>query len=363
MFSNADLDAAVEAGALSSDAALAFRRFVAARQASSLVDEEQFRLLTGFNDIFVAIAGSILLVALGMLGQILCQQIGLVPSRGPEGAAPLGGLLVAGAAWALAEYFTRVRRMALPSILFLLAFAGGVLWMLTSIAALLFPEADDVRSPALFGACALLTALATLAHWRRFGVPITIAALAAALSGAVIALAIAFVPLLADAPYWPMLACGIIVFLFAMRWDMSDRERRTRRADVAFWLHLLAAPLIAHALFHLLGAFDDRMSTANGLVVVLLYMAFGVVALAIDRRALLVSSLAYVLWALQMLLQHVGGLQVGMALTALVIGSALLLLSAFWHAARALVVARLPHALAERLPPVHEPAARAGLMA
>jgi len=363
MYSNADLDAAVEAGALSSESVLAFRRFVAARQGSSLVDEEQFRLLTGFNDIFVAIAGIILLVALGMLGQIICRQLGLVPPEGPEGAAPLGGLLVAGAAWALGEYFTRARRMALPSILFLLAYAGGVMWMLVSLAMLAFPEAGGATGAALVSGCALLTALATLAHWRRFGVPITIAALAAALAGAVIASAIAWLPLLGEEPYWPMLACGIAVFVFAMRWDMSDRERRTRRADVAFWLHLLAAPLIAHALFHLLGAFDEHLSTAGGLVVVLLYMAFGLVALAIDRRALLVSSLAYVLWALQMLLQHVGGLQVGMALTALVIGSALLLLSAFWHAARAMVVARLSQALAARLPPVHEPAARAGLMA
>jgi hypothetical protein len=38
------------------------------------------------------------------------------------------------------------------------------------------------------------------------------------------------------------------------------------------------------------------------------------------------------------------------ALTALVIGSALLLLSAFWHQARAAVVTRLPAALQGKLP-------------
>ena len=41
-----------------------------------------------------------------------------------------------------------------------------------------------------------------------------------------------------------VLVLGIGVFLFAMRWDSSDPARVTRRSDVAFWLHLLAAPMI-----------------------------------------------------------------------------------------------------------------------
>ena len=36
------------------------------------------------------------------------------------------GLFVAATAWGLAEFFTRKRRMALPSIILLLAFVGGV---------------------------------------------------------------------------------------------------------------------------------------------------------------------------------------------------------------------------------------------
>ena len=50
-----------------------------------------------------------------------------------------------------------------------------------------------------------------------------------------------------------MLLLGVGVFLFAMWWDASDRARLTRRSDVAFWLHLLAAPMIAHPIFTLLG--------------------------------------------------------------------------------------------------------------
>ena len=61
-------------------------------------------------------------------------------------------------------------------------------------------------------------------------------------------------------------------------------------------------------------------------------------ALAIDRRALLVSALAYVLFALNELFEQFGAVELNVALTALVIGSALLLLSAFWHQARRVVV-------------------------
>src|SRR3546814_4028860 len=85
-------------------------------------------------------------------------------------------------------------------------------------------------------------------------------------------------------------------------------------------------------------------------MVIGIYIAFGLVALAIDRRALLVSALAYVLFALTQLFQTFGAVELNVALTAFVIGSALLLLSAFWQNARAVVVGMLPAHLADQLP-------------
>ena len=155
-----------------------------------------------------------------------------------------------------------------------------------------------------------------------------------------------------------MLLLGIGVFLFAMWWDWSDRSRITRRSDVAFWLHLLAAPMIVHPIFTLLGLnsgnASDRRSARSS---VLLYVALGLTALAIDRRALLVSALAYVLYALTELFKKFGAVELNVALTALVIGSALLLLSAFWHQARAAIVRPLPESLRDRLPVIDRPTA------
>jgi MFS family permease len=358
MYSEQELESAVAAGALTPAAAQAFRAHVEATRATPAADEESFRLLTGFNDIFVSIAAGILLFAVAWIGYI-------VPPHLDHGPTPFMGLFVAVTAWLLAEYFTRQRRMALPSIILLLAFSGGV-FMTTMVLGGLVIGADEfgnnVAPIAWLGAfSAGVTGIATWLHWRRFMVPITVAAGAATVVGAVIALVLAAVGGQHPSQNLVMgliLAAGLAVFAFAMRWDGSDRARQTRRSDVAFWLHLLAAPMIAHPVFHLLGITQgDSISLGAGLLVVAIYVGFGIVALAVDRRALLVSALAYVLYALTQLFAQFGAVELNVALTAFVIGSALLLLSAFWGQARRVVVQQLPGTLRERLPLTLRPVA------
>lgn len=351
MYSDSDLEAAVAAGALSPDAADQLRNFVAGSRATPAVDEEHFRLLTGFNDIFVSIAAVILLVAVGWIGQSI--RI----TADPGAPSPFAGAFVAVTAWGLAEFFTRKRRMALPSIILLLAFVGGTFATVVGLIASAVPE-ETLRNNetlvGLFGAvCAAIAAGGAWLHWRRFRVPITVAAGAAAAVGValgLIAYAIGDIASLKNVLLGFALLLGIGVFLFAMWWDSSDPTRQTRRSDVAFWLHLLAAPLIVHPVFALLGLTDGNATTMEAIVVLLLYVLLGITALAIDRRALLVSALAYVLYALSSLFDQYGSVQLSFALTALVIGSALLLLSAFWHTARLGVVRTLPAAIQSKLP-------------
>ena len=355
MYSESDLDAAITAGVLSPEAARSFRAHVAAGRASPTVDEEQFRLVTGFNDIFVTIAIVLLLTALAQIGQSV--------------SAVLGGALVAGAAWMLSEYFTRRRRMALPSIALLLAFVGGVAAALMGVIAELTtgfstgpfavnaatqPGGVNPVAALLLAGVAALTAAAAWLHWRRFHVPITIAAGAAALVAVAVALLTAAVPS-GETPWIGVFAGGLATFALAMRWDLSDRERRTRRSDVAFWLHLASAPLIAHPIFHWLGVFDGAIGAGVAVTVLLLYLGFAAIALAIDRRALLVSGLAYVLYAMTALIRTTGAVELSAAITAMVIGSALLCLSALWPRLRAPVIGALG-GVGQRLPPVAQPA-------
>jgi len=368
MYSETDIENAVATGAISAESAAALRESVARARATPLVDEESFRLITGFNDIFVSIAAVLLLVAVGWIGFSLIGPSDRMSEA--DGARhlglgiALGGLLVTGTSWGLAEYFTGRRRMALPSIILLAAFVYGTGAGLFGFAMSIIGETHDERTIAAIAAgVGLLTAGAAFLHWRRFHVPITIAALTAALVGTLIALLLWAVPAAKNSLLWMLLVAGIGVFAFAMWWDMSDRIRQTRRSDVAFWLHLAAAPMIAHPVFNLLGVMRNEADASTALIVILLYIAFGIVALAVDRRALLVSSLAYVLYALAGLFKQAGAVSLNIALTALVIGSALLLLSAFWHHVRRIVVMALPDDLRTRLPELDRPALGAARMA
>ena len=348
MYSEEDINSAVAAGALSADAAAAFRAHMTQVRDMPRGDEENFRLVTSFNDIFVTIGVVIMLMAAGAIGEAILHS-----NNGPS---PLAGALVAATAWGLAEFFTLRRRMALPSIILLLAWVGGIFATLLGIIIGLADDGNDTLAAILVSASALVAAGAAWVHWRRFMVPITVAAGAVAVGGSLIALIggtiasgtdikpeTVFIPL--------VFAVGIAIFAFAMRWDASDRARTTRRSDVAFWLHLAAAPMIAHPLFHWLGVTDGgEIGVAAAAGVLMVYVALGLVALAIDRRALLVSALAYVLIALTWLFDRFGAVELNFALTALVIGSALLTLSAFWTPIRKLVVEQLPNGLQARLP-------------
>jgi len=367
MYSQQELDEAVAAGVISAEAAAALRAHLESQRSIAIPDEEQFRLITGFNDIFVSIAAAILLFAVGWIGQSIGQSTGLViTEHGETGPSFLGPLAVAATAWALALFFTAKRRMALPSILLLLAFVGAVLatsgfLLIQIIGPDRFNDDNQLLAATVGGLSAALAAAGAWLHWRRFKVPITVATGAAAVAGIFLALVVGIVqPQDGEAAknliLGFILLLGIGVFLFAMWWDSSDRARVTRRSDVAFWLHLLAAPMIAHPIFTLMGLNSGTVNTGEALGVVGLYVLFGLTALAIDRRALLVSALAYVLYALTELFKQFGAVELNVALTALIIGSALLLLSAYWHQARRLVVSRLPATLQGRLPNLDRPA-------
>lgn len=342
MYSETDLQSAVDAGVLPKATADALRAHVNGLRASPMVDEEQFRLLTGFNDIFVAIAAILFLVGCAWAGGSVTPW--------------LGAALVAVSSWGMAEYFTAKRRMALPSIILLITFVGGIF---AASATAMLPNGNvsdnDRLGMALIGLSAAIASGGAWLHWRRFKVPITIAAGVAAATGVILALLAAAIPEVIERAIYPsVLVAGLAIFVIAMRWDMSDKLRTTRRSDVAFWLHLLAAPMIVHPIFVMLGLTDGASSVGLAGLVLAIYVGLGALALIIDRRAIMVSALAYVLAAMGALFREFGAVSLNVALTAIVIGSALLLLSAFWHDGRAWLLGLLPGRWQEALPPANK---------
>ncbi len=302
-------------------------------------DDEKFRFINGFGDIFVTIGIALFLGALSYFAALLFDG---------GGAA----LTVALASWLLAEYFTRKRRMALPSIVLLLVYAAAVF-----LAVVLFITGSDKFSlaaletqnwPVVFAG--LVTIAAAAVHYWRFGIPITFAAGVAALVASVLALVFGAAPDLAGQFARPiLLACGIGVFALAMRFDLSDPQRRTRRTDIAFWLHMLAAPLVVHPLISgLIGS--GGLTTAASVGVLAIFTGLALVAVLVDRRAVLVSGLAYAGIAFGSLVTQIGFSQGVVPLTMLVLGALVLLLSAGWHGLRRRLLGLFPPSLVSRLP-------------
>lgn len=335
MYSDDDLESAVKAGIFRAEEVTKFRHFVAERSASLTADEEHFRLITGFSDVFVLIACVLSLLSVTWLGGSQSLFIGL--------------LLQTILAWLLAEYFTRIRRMALPSIALLLAFVGGTFGCVLSF---LFGgmQLTFTDSPEAIGIAGIAATIAAVAHWFRFKVPITIAAGTATIAAAGVAFLLYQFPSLMESLNLLIFGLGFLIFIFAMAWDISDTARLTRRSDVAFWLHLIAAPLMVHPIFLQLGIQEQSASLGTALITMVLYLFIGVCSLSIDRRALMVSALVYVIYVFNGTLNDYGVVTQSLALTGLVVGSGLLLLSAFWQQCRAALVSRYPVSWQAKLP-------------
>lgn len=353
MYSDAEIETAVSSGAIDRETAERLRANIASQRHSLPADDEMIRLVTGFNDIFVTIAAALVIFAAWKV---------------------VGGIAAAIISWGLAEYFTRKKKMALPSIFLLLCFAAGIFSTLAHLAyTITLPDANNFTSYGsrasspptasliiALSAAGLLTAAAIVAHWKRFHVPITIAALTAALAMVagcfiLLILHLSGISLIKGMVIMPWIAfiMGLVIFAYAMRWDLKDPERVTRRSDVAFWLHLTASPLIVHPLFMqlaVIGSDSPGSRVIAALLAILLYGVLALFALIVDRRAVLVSALAYVVIAMGVLMRANGEIGSTIVMSGAVIGALLLALSVFWRSLRQATVRLLPEAFQLRLP-------------
>lgn len=328
MYSNEDLNDAVDKGIFTKNSVDSFRSFISDGRASSNVDEENFRLISGFNDIFVVIACVLLLASAAWVAHSM------------HPAAGMG--VVAVLSWGLAEFFVLKRKMALPAIVLLVGFVAGVFWFVV----LLFERPSEYE----FMLAAGIATFSAWLHWKRFKVAITIAAGLIAALGFVLSMVLSLFP---EADKYLLLLVfigGVVSFFFAMKWDSADLKRTTKKSDIAFWLHLLSAPLIIHPIFTSLGVLDQTESVESIVAAVVLYLLLSIVSLVTDRRAFMVSSLVYVLFTLSTLFKTYGFEGDSFAVAGVFIGFSLLLLSGFWHTTRQKILLTLPVFIQSRVP-------------
>ena len=341
------LAAAAAAGIISPAQARDLDRFIAAREVGDedlLGDAEAVRFARGFHDVFLTIG-------------LVILMIGLVFSSGIV-IGTLAGYLGAGVAWLLAEYYTRSRRLVLPSIALC---AGFVLMIALATGVLVEPIVNDgdpdgaerLTWAPLAGA---LAGLAAAAGFRaRFGLPFASGMVAATASATLISLAAVAAPDSVDVLLRPLIfVAGATCFSAAMIYDLADPKRSTLRADNAFWLHLAAAPLIVHSVVGGIAGEEIEIALGQAAAILGVLAVLALVALVIDRRAMLVAGLAYLGVAIGVLVRE-AQVETGsvFAITLLFLGAAVVALGTGWGPARRAVVETLiPARMAQRLPTI-----------
>jgi hypothetical protein len=378
------LDKAVAAGLISQttrDQLEVMERAVAlapeARRADDEGDEENLRLVGGGNDLFVTV-GTVLLSA----GFFFVLTTSL-----PGQTFWIAGILAV-FAWGLAEIVTRQHRMKLSSSVLALIFMAAILVAL----ALQVEASFGIRKPETIWQLLALRQTASRAgylflgggiiaaaiYFWRFRVPIIAGAIAIAFTllaflqtaiilydsvttGAIAPPRLEDVPELLRAALYMPLICGLIVFATGVAFDIYDRDRRKIWSDCAFWLHVVSAPMLVHPLFIMATGqnvvFGHIAPDANATIMLtILILGFLYVALAIDRRSLLVPTLAYFGSLGIYYLVNSASDSTGIppfALILVVVGALIILFGAGWQRIRRIVVKpTLPATVIRRLPPL-----------
>jgi len=157
------------------------------------------------------------------------------------------------------------------------------------------------------------------------------------------------------------LLAALGLFVLAMRFDLADPERLTRRSDVAFWLHLAAAPALLYAMLsfifldnlHGLSLFDGGTGASDAVAVVAIVILFMAIGLVIDRRAFVTSGLLSLGLAIASILQKTEARVESYAfVTLLIVGLVVLVIGVGWPSFRRFALKLLPEPLKAKLPPL-----------
>ncbi len=312
-----------------------------------VADTESPRFVRGFHDVLITIGIVVALVGLSGLASVLA----LLP-----------------AVILLSEVLVRRQRLALPAVALTIAFVQGAGYLiLTAIG----PIAEGWYG--ITYACAFLASypvLLGLYYWR-YRVPLSLALTLISAFGLAVLLVLVLLGRIAGTDQFVaehrlasalvFLLAALGLFAVAMRYDLSDPQRQTRRSDIAFWLHLGAAPFLLYALIAFV--FLDRLSPQwpggdatylQATVVIAIVSCFMLVGLVIDRRAFVTSglvSLGLAIWTL--LRQNAFEASSYVYVTILSVGIVVLGVGIFWPALRRFVMGFMPESVASRLHAVH----------
>ena len=282
------------------------------RQRQSVAEEpvesdnhgEPLRFVRGFGDVFISLGIILLVIAINML-----------PLSGYLYFLPVAGFVI------MAEWLFRVRRLSLPGIAILVS----ILYFVNKAIEFDHENATVIGLAILSGT--------SLLFYLRYKMPFSLLPVAAG------AVAIAIVQIGTYLIEYPLIfsGLGLIVFIVAMGFDIRDTERKTHLSDSAFWLHLLAAPLMIHGLM-ISVLFSQQQWLADmghAVFIVLFFSGILLIALLLDRRAMLVATQLYMVYAVTQLLQgQLGSTQNIIIYVLLILGFAIIFFGTYWYKTR-----------------------------
>lgn len=307
-------------------------------------DTETPRFIRGFHDVLITIGVIVALSGLWGLASVFVVLPAIV---------------------VLSEILVKRQRLALPAVALtialvcatttLTAFWGSSYWNF------LLSGGDAIRFIAPFP---VLLGL----YYLRYRVPLSLALCIVSGLALVLAMVIKLILsasgdplLLVNNPSilsWIGIVSAVGLFATALKFDLSDIDRRTTRSDIAFWLHMAAAPALLYSIVSLFvmrgGGLIELTQTVSFKtpVVVLTVAALMLVGLIIDRRAFVTSGLLSLGFALfGIFRQGSATIDTYFSTTLLVVGAIVLVIGTGWMPLRRRVVNALPSALARRLPP------------
>jgi len=269
--------------------------------------EEPLKFIRSFGDVFIT---------LGII--LLAVSINRINFTGYEAVIPVVGFI------AVAEWLVRVRRLALPGIAILLA----VLFFVN--------EATPAEYDTSTISGLVVLGLTSLLFYLRYKMPFSLLPLAACL------ISMSVIQIGLDVLETPIIfaVLGLIVFTVAMWFDAQDTKRISHMSDSAFWLHLLAAPLIVHGVMaYMLLSESAVLEFINKEIMIIVFFAcFFLLALLVDRRAMLISTQLYVIYALTQLFQdRVSSTQDVMIYILMALGLFVIYFGAYWYKTRYII--------------------------
>jgi len=283
--------------------------------------EEPLKFIRSFGDVFITLGVVLLVIAINM--SALSGYFYLIPAVGFI---------------AVAEWLVRVRRLALPGIALLTA----ILYFVNKAIAF------DHENATIFGLAIL--SLTSLLFYLRYKMPFSLLPLAAGL------VALGIIQIGLDVIKHPIIftGFGLIVFIVAMWFDVRDTARLSHLSDSAFWLHLLASPLMVHGAMVSMLFSDQAWIQAIGkeVIIVTFFSAILLLALLLDRRAMLISTQLYIIYALTQILQgQLDSTQNILIYILMALGLFVIFFGTYWYKTRRLIFGFLSESVISRYIP------------